>query len=79
MKYVVLSEDSRVVDVLVIDPKILYSDDRYVEVSDETFVGIGMVYDAASKTFGEYVDTIPEPTQLDRIEANMDYLVLLNS
>lgn len=25
------------------------------------------------------VEITPEPTQLDRIEANMDYLVLLNS
>lgn len=27
----------------------------------------------------EYVEPTPEPTQADRIEANLDYLVLLNS
>lgn len=27
----------------------------------------------------EYVEPAPEPTQADRIEANLDYLVLLNS
>lgn len=27
----------------------------------------------------EYVGYIQEPTQLDRVEANIDYLVLLNS
>lgn len=78
MKYVVLDGD-RVLDILLINPKVLYPLAEYVEVEDDAKVSLGMVYDAASKTFGEYVDTIPEPTQLDRIEANMDFLVLLNS
>lgn len=79
MKYAVLSDENRVIDILVIDPSALYKNARYIGTSDETEVALGMVYDEESDTFREYVEPIPEPTQADRIEANLDYLVLLNS
>lgn len=79
MKYAVLSDENRVIDILVIDPSALYGNARYIAVSDETEVALGMVYDEESDTFREYVEPTPEPTQVDRIEANLDYLVLLNS
>lgn len=78
MKYAVL-KNSRVIDILKIAPYLLYPDSEYVEIADEVNVGVGMVYDSESRTFLEYVELIQEPTQLDRVEANIDYLVLLNS
>ena len=79
MKYAVLSDENRVIDILVIDPSALYENARYISVSDEAKVALGMVYDEGTDTFREYVEPTPEPTQADRIEANLDYLVLLNS
>ena len=79
MKYAVLSDENRVIDILVINPSELYENMRYIAVSDETEVALGMVYDEETDTFSEYVEPAPEPTQADRIEANLDYLVLLNS
>lgn len=79
MKYVVLSDENRVIDILIINPSELYENARYISVSDETEVALGMVYDEESDTFREYVEPTSEPTQADRIEANLDYLVLLNS
>ena len=79
MKYAVLSDKNRVIDILIINPSELYENARYIGVSDETEVALGMVYDEESDTFREYVEPTPEPTQVDRIEANLDYLVLLNS
>lgn len=79
MKYAVLSDENRVIDILIINPSELYEKARYISVSDETEVALGMVYDEESDTFHEYVEPTPEPTQADRIEANLDYLVLLNS
>lgn len=79
MKYAVLSDENRVIDILVINPSELYDNARYIGTSDESEVALGMVYDEESDTFREYVEPTPEPTQADRIEANLDYLVLLNS
>lgn len=79
MKYVVLSDENRVMDILIINPSELYEKARYISVSDETEVSLGMIYDEKNDTFHEYVEPTPEPTQADRIEANLDYLVLLNS
>ena len=79
MRYVILDKDSRVADILIISPHALYPNMRYVEIADEVRVGVGMVYDEESDTFSEYVKPTPEPTQIDKIEANLDYLVLLNS
>lgn len=79
MKYAVLSDENRVIDILIIDPSELYEKARYIGANDETEVALGMVYDEESDTFREYVEPTPEPTQVDRIEANLDYLVLLNS
>lgn len=78
MKYAVL-KDNRVIDILVINPAFLYQEVQYVEIADEVQVSVGMVYDDATGTFSEYVEQEAEPTQLDKIEANLDYLVLLNS
>lgn len=78
MKYVVLDGD-RVLDILIINPKVLYPLAEYIEVEDDEKVSLGMIYDDETHTFAEYIEPAPEPTQLDRIEANMDYLVLLNS
>lgn len=79
MKYVVL-KDNRVIDILIVSPRTLYPDaQHYIIVDDETQVSVGMVYDDETDTFSEYVEPAPEPTQADRIEANLDYLVLLNS
>lgn len=78
MKYVVL-KDNRVIDILVVTPRTLYPNMRYITVADEVQVGVGMVYDDETDTFSEYTEPTPEPTQADRIEANLDYLVLLNS
>lgn len=79
MKYAVLSDENRVMDILIINPSELYDNARYIGANDETEVALGMVYDEESDTFREYVEPTPEPTQVDRIEANLDYLVLLNS
>lgn len=79
MKYAVLSDENRVIDILIINPSELYKNARFISVSDESEVALGMVYDEESDTFREYVEPTPEPTQVDRIEANLDYLVLLNS
>lgn len=79
MRYVILDKGSRVVDILIFSPQTLYPDARYIIVDDETPVSVGMVYDEETDTFSEYVEPAPEPTQADRIEANLDYLVLLNS
>ena len=57
----------------------LYENARYISVSDEPEVALGMAYDEGTDTFSDYVEPTPEPTQADRIEANLDYLVLLNS
>lgn len=78
MKYVVLDGD-RVLDILLINPKVLYPLAEYIEVEDDAKVSLGMIYDNKTNSFAEYNEPAPEPTQLDRIEANMDYLVLLNS
>lgn len=78
MKYVVLKE-SRVVDILRIEPTLLYPGYKYMSLSDDVNVGVGMVYDSESGIFAEYIEPVQEPTQLDRVEANIDYLVLLNS
>ena len=78
MKYVVLDGD-RVLDILLINPKVLYPLAEYIEVEDDAKVSLGMIYDNKTNSFAEYIEPAPEPTQLDRIEANMDYLVLLNS
>lgn len=79
MKYAVLSDENIVIDILIVNPIELYADNRYVEVDDDTLVSVGMVYGDETDTFSEYVDPTSEPTQADRIEANLDYLVLLNS
>lgn len=79
MKYAVLSDENRVIDILIINPSELYDNARYISTSDETEVALGMVYDEESDTFHEYIKPTSEPTQVDRIEANLDYLVLLNS
>ena len=79
MKYVVLSDENRVIDILIINPSELYEKARYISVSDETEVSLGMIYDEKNGTFHEYIKPTSEPTQVDRIEANLDYLVLLNS
>lgn len=79
MRYVILDKGSRVVDILIVSPQTLYPNMRYIAVADEVQVGVGMVYDEGSDTFSEYDEPAPEPTQADRIEANLDYLVLLNS
>ena len=79
MKYAVLSDENRVIDILIINPSELYEKARYISVSDETEVSLGMIYDEKNDTFREYIKPTSEPTQVDRIEANLDYLVLLNS
>lgn len=79
MKYVVLDEKNMVKDILHIPPYMLYLDARYVEAADDVKLGVGMMYDEKTDTFGEYIEPVSEPTQLDKIEANIDYLVLLNS
>ena len=78
MKYVVLDGD-KVLDILLINPKVLYPLAEYVEVEDDAKVSLDMIYDNETNSFAEYNEPAPEPTQLDRIEANMDFLVLLNS
>lgn len=79
MRYVILDKGSRVIDILIVSPQTLYPNMPYITVADEVQVGVGMVYDEETDTFSEYVEPAPEPTQADRIEANLDYLVLLNS
>lgn len=79
MKYAVLSDENRVIDILINNPSELYEKARYTSVSDETEVSLGMIYDEKNDTFHEYIKPTSEPTQVDRIEANLDYLVLLNS
>lgn len=79
MKYAVLSDENRVIDILIINPSELYEKARYISVSDETEVSLGMIYDEKNDTFHAYIKPTSEPTQADRIEANLDYLVLLNS
>lgn len=76
MKYVVLDDDNMVKDVLITNPIGLYDNARYVIAADEILVLVGMYYDFKTATF--YTKTA-ETTQADRIEANLDYLVLLNS
>lgn len=76
MRYVVLDKNSRVIDILIVSPQTLYPNMRYIAVADEVQVGVGMVYNKDTNTFNDYTK---EPTQADRIEANLDYLVLLNS
>lgn len=79
MKYAVLSDENRVIDILIINPSEFYNNAHYISTNDETEVALGMVYDEETDTFSDYVEPTPEPTQADRIEANLDYLVLLNS
>ena len=79
MRYVILDENSRVADILIVSPSTLYPNARYIIADDETQFSLGMVYDDETDTFSEYVEPKNEPTQADRIEANLDYLVLLNS
>ena len=76
MKYVVLDNDNMVKDVLITNPIALYDNARYVMVNDDVVASVGMYYDFKTDTF--YTKTA-ETTQADRIEANLDYLVLLNS
>ena len=78
MKYVVLDGD-RVLDILHINPTFLYPTNNYVEVEDGTIVSFGMIYDNETNSFAEYLEKEIDPTQLDRIEANLDFLVLLNT
>lgn len=57
------------------------------EVIADNLIAISDDFDLANKKYvgGAWVEYIPapttdpEPTQLDEIEANLDYLVLLNS
>lgn len=57
------------------------------EVIADNMVAISDDFDLANKKYvsGTWIeveptpDTKPEPTQLDKIEANLDYLVLINS
>lgn len=78
MRYVVLNEKNQVIDILTMPGAVLYPNARCIAVSDEEkTTALGMVYDDETDTFSEYA--APEPTQADRIEANLDYLVLLNS
>lgn len=79
MKYVVLSDENRVIDILIVNPRELYTNTRYVEVEDDTNVSVGKKYDEQMNTFSECVESACETTQADRVEANLDYLVLLNS
>ena len=64
---------------------------QVVEIEDNLYPYNGLIYDDGifldmytmakvdiSKP-REYVEPTPEPTQADRIGANLDYLVLLNS
>lgn len=51
-----------------------------VEIGENEMVSLGMMYENGVFS-GDYQqkEEIVEPTQADRIEANLDYLVLLNS
>ena len=57
------------------------------EVTADNMVAISDDFDLANKKYvgGTWIEVEPtpgakpEPTQLDKIEANLDYLVLLNS
>lgn len=78
MRYVVLNEKKQVIDILTMPGTALYPNARCIAVSDEEkTIAAGMVYDDETDSFSECA--VPEPTQADRIEANLDYLVLLNS
>ena len=48
-------------------------------MDDDKNVSVGKKYNERMNTFSEYVESAYEITQADRIEANLDYLVLLNS
>lgn len=76
MKYVILDDDNMVKDILIANPQLLYDNVRYVMVNDDVVVSMGMYYDFKTATF---YTKAAEVTQTDRIEANLDYLVLLNS
>ena len=51
-----------------------------VEIGENEMVSLGMMYENGVFS-GDYQQKAEkaEPTQLDKIEANLDYLVLLNS
>ena len=51
-----------------------------VEIGENEKVSLGMIYENGVFS-GDYQqkEEKAEPTQLDKIEANLDYLVLLNS
>lgn len=51
-----------------------------VEIGENEMVSLGMMYENGVFS-GDYQqkEEIVDPTQADRIEANLDYLVLLNS
>ncbi len=84
MKYA-MTLNNRVIDIVNSDitPDYPPSNDGEpivpIEISEDLDIKLGMYYDNETHTFAEYIKPAPEPTQLDRIEANMDYLVLLNS
>ena len=52
MKYAVLSDENRVMDILIINPSELYDNARYIGANDETEVALGMVYDEESTDTG---------------------------
>lgn len=76
MKYVILDDSDMVKDILIANPQLLYDNVRYVMVNDDVVVSVGMYYNFKSATF--YTKEAGA-SQTDRIEANLDYLVLLNS
>ncbi len=75
MKYAMILK-SRVIDIKESNEKPQYPPDKYgnkvmaVEFSDD--ISVGMIYNAETESFSEYMPPEPEPpqpTQLDRIES----------
>lgn len=64
MKYAVLSDENRVIDILIINPSELYEKARYISVSDETEVSLGMIYDEKMTHFTSISNLHPNPRKL---------------
>ena len=76
IRYALLHNDGNCVGVCEY-PQEMYSESLILLKPDENVIGMKYIN-------GEWVENviepvIDEPTQLDKIEANLDYLVLLNS
>ena len=76
IRYALLNNDSNCVGICEY-PQEMYSESLILLKTDENVIGMKYVN-------GEWVENdsesvVVEPTQLDKIEANLDYLVLLNS